>query len=327
MDEQRLNEIIFKQISGKATPEDMILLDTWLNEDAENYKTYQVLYNILKVASTETSTLVPDIAQAWRNIENKITIPKNRQIYRFLKYAAAAIIFFMCGISANSLLNRKQLNEIEKQFSTFVVPVGQKSKIILPDGSIVWLNSGTTLKYSSNFNISKREVTLDGEAFFEVSKDKSRKFIVNSDKTSVEVYGTAFNVKNFASENQFELSVKEGKVGFLENGNKISVLTNGDQLKFLKNSNTYVLGKADIDLITAWTNNQLEFKATPINELVKYMERWYGVNITIENGKSVQKKYTFKVKTESLTELLQLINIMTPIHYSISGKDVKIKYL
>lgn len=327
MNELKLNEIILRQISGKASAEDIMLLDNWLKQDAENYKAYDVIYNFHQIASTEESLFIPDKKQAWRNIEDRITIPQKRKIYTFLKYAAAAAIFFNVGISANYLWNRKKVTEIANQFSTYIVPAGQKSKIILPDGSKVWLNSGTTLRYSSNYNLDSREVTLDGEAFFEVAKDKSRKFSVYSNNTSVEVYGTAFNIKNYAGDKKLELTVKEGKVGLLENGNKISDLSKGDQLKLLKGSNTYELGKADIDIITAWKNNQLVFKSTDVNELVKYMERWYGVNITIENGKSVQKKYTFKVKTESLTELLHLINIMTPIHYTISGKDVRIRYL
>jgi transmembrane sensor len=326
MDELRLNKIILRQISGKASLEDLMLIDDWLKQDAENYKTYDVLYNFHQVASAKETLFVPDKEQAWRNIENRITIPQNRKIFTFLKYAAAAALFFLVGLSATTLWNRKKVNEIAQQFSTYIVPAGQKSRIILPDGSTVWLNSGTTLRYATNFNMDSREVTLDGEAFFEVAKDKTRKFTVHSDNTSVEVYGTAFNIKNFAGDKQLELSVKEGKVGFLENGNKISDLTKGEQLKLLKGSNTYELGKADIDIITAWKNNQLVFKATPVNEVVKYMERWYGVNITLKNNRKTDRKYTFKVKTESLTELLKLINIMTPVDYKINGKDITISY-
>jgi transmembrane sensor len=327
MNELKLNEIILRQISGKASSEDIMLLDNWLKQDAENYKTYDILYNFHQIASTKETLFVPDKEQAWRNIENRITLHQNKKFYTFLKYAAAAAVFFLVGLIANNLWNRNKVNEIARQFSTYIVPAGQKSKIILPDGSKVWLNSGTTLKYSSNYNLDSREVTLDGEAFFEVAKDKSRKFTVYSENTSVEVYGTAFNIKNYAGDKKLELSVKEGKVGFLENGNKISDLSNGDQLKLLKGSLICETGKADINIITAWKNDELVFKATSVKELVKYMERWYGVNITIENGKSVQKKYTFKVKTESLTELLQLINIMTPLRYTINGKDVRIRYL
>jgi len=328
MNENTLNEIILKQISGTATAGEMALLNSWLKEDGGNNKIYDTLYNIHQISSVKESSFVTDKEQAWQNILDNITIPKikSRIIYAFLKYAAAAAVFLLVGIAINSLWNNRKSNQMAQQFSTFIVPTGQKSEIVLPDGSKVWLNSGTTFKYSGNFNKDNREVVLNGEAFFEVAKNKSIKFTINTGNSSVEVYGTAFNVKNYAIDNLLEVSVKEGKVGFFADGQKVSDLTLDEQLIFKKDVKQATLSKANIDVVTAWKNNQLVFKATPVSELVKYLERWYGVTITLENNHLAGRKYTFKVKTESLTELLKLINIMTPINYTISGKDVKIRY-
>lgn len=329
MNENTLNEIILKQISGTASNEDIALIDSWLKEDEGNSKIYDTLYNIHSISSDKEFSFVPDKEQAWQNILDNITIPKNKSrfINAFLRYAAAAAVFLLVGIAVNSLWNNRKADDSKQQFSTFIVPAGQKSEIVLPDGSKVWLNSGTTLSYSGNFNKDNREVVLNGEAFFEVAKNKSSKFTINTGNSSVEVYGTAFNVKNYSTDNQLEVSVKEGKVGFLSDGHKVSDLTIDDQLLFNKVAKKATLSKANMEVVTAWKNNQLVFKAIPAAELIKYLERWYGVTITLENNYLADRKYTFKVKTESLTELLKLINIMTPIKYTISGKDVKIRYL
>jgi len=328
MNENTLNEIILKQISGTATAGEMAFLNSWLKEDGGNNKIYDTLYNIHQISSVKESSFVTDKEQAWQNIMDTITIPKNKSriIYAFLKYAAAAAVFLLVGIAINSLWNNRKSNQMAQQFSTFIVPTGQKSEIVLPDGSKVWLNSGTTFKYSGNFNKDNREVVLNGEAFFEVAKNKSIKFTINTGNSSVEVYGTAFNVKNYSADNLLEVSVKEGKVGFFADGQKVSDLTLGDQFLFNKVAKKAKLSKANMDVVTAWKNNQLVFKATPVSEVVEYLERWYGVSIILENNKLKDRKYTFKLKTESLTELLKLINIMTPINYTISGKDVKIRY-
>jgi transmembrane sensor len=329
MDEFTLNEIIIRQLSGTATVEDLTILNSWLEEDDGNHKTYDTLYNIQQLSSNQETYFLPDKEKAWGKIMDNITIPKNRNrtLYMFLKYSAAAAVFFMFGLFIDQLWNNQNANEFDQQYSTLIVPFGQKAETILPDGSRVWLNSGTSLKYSKNFNKNNREVILSGEAFFEVEKDKSHKFSVSTGNSIIEVYGTAFDIKNYSTDNQLELSVKEGKVGFLNEGRKVSSLTANEQLVLEKDSKKLQLGKADIDIVTAWKNNELVFNATKVSEVVKYLERWYGVNIRLENYENKDIQYTFRVKTESLLELLKLINIMTPIKYTVNGKEVTIRFI
>jgi ferric-dicitrate binding protein FerR (iron transport regulator) len=198
--------------------------------------------------------------------------------------------------------------------------------VVLPDGSKVWLNAGSELRYKNSFNSKLREVELEGEAFFEVMKDHSKLFKVNTGKVSVEVYGTAFNVKNYKEENNLEVTVESGNVGVVGNGCKLADLAKGKQLSMNRESNAVTLTSPDLGIITAWKNNELVFDGTPFEEVIRYLERWYGVNITIEEKMKRKHNYTFKVKTESFRELLELLKEITPLQYKIDGKNVSIKY-
>jgi len=207
-----------------------------------------------------------------------------------------------------------------------IVPEGQKSMIVLSDGSSVWLNSGSTLKYQNNFNAQVREVEIEGEAYFEVKEDKSKMFRVKSGAANVEVYGTAFNVKNYKEEKKLEVTVENGNVGVMKDGYRLADLTKGKQVILNEETNDIRLNSVAVDVVTAWKNDELIFDGTPFEEVIRYLERWYGVNITIEEKMKHKHNYTFKVKTETLRELLKLLKVITPLQYTIDGKNVTIRY-
>jgi ferric-dicitrate binding protein FerR (iron transport regulator) len=198
--------------------------------------------------------------------------------------------------------------------------------VVLPDGSKAWINSGSVLKYRNSFNAKVREVDLEGEAYFEVTKDPSRMFRVNTGIIDVEVYGTAFDIKNYDDENKVEVTVETGKVGLVKDGIKLTELTKGKQAIYNEENNQIQLSSPKVDVVTAWKNNELIFDGTPFEEVIRYLERWYGVKITIEEKMKNKHNYTFRVKTESFRELMNLLKEITPLEYKIDGKNVTIRY-
>jgi len=167
---------------------------------------------------------------------------------------------------------------------------------------------------------------LEGEAFFEVRKDKSKMFKVTAGSVNVEVYGTAFNVKNYREEKKLEVTVENGNVGIIRDGVRVAELVKGKQVSINEENNTMLLSDANVDVVKAWKNNELIFDGTSFEEVIRYLERWYGVKITIEEKMRKRHNYTFKIKTESLTELLKLLQVITPLQYKIDGKNVTIRY-
>jgi len=320
--------LIIKELNGKTSLEESLQIDLWLNENAENQRIYNELWSAYQLTSPDNDLIITDKEVAWAKIESKIAIPRKRGLFvmQLSKFAAAAIVFFLIGIGVQYYLTNQYPSDFLNQYTCVVVPEGQKSMVLLPDGSKVWMNAGSELKYRNSFNSKVREVELEGEAFFEVAKDRFKMFKVKTGTISVEVYGTAFNVKNYKDEKRLEITVENGNVGVMESGKKLADLTKGKQASINKKTNELCLLNPNVDIVTAWKNNELVFDGTPFEEVIRYLERWYGVNINIEEEMKKKHNYTFKVKTESFRELLELLKEITPLEYKINGKNVIIKY-
>lgn len=321
--------IFFKCFRNQAVPEALAEINNWLEEDIENLKMLEEIYNIYSLSTVLPPPLTPDTQKAWQTVDQKISSNKTnikslRNQFRYVAAIAAVLVF---GLMAAGIIHSYILNsQFSNQFTEIVTQPGQKTSIILPDGSTVWLNSSSSLKYPANFNIGNREVAMTGEAFFEVKKDQAKTFRVESSDLYVEVHGTSFNVRNYQDENAQEVTVAEGVVGLVNNSREISHLTKGEQAIFNKVSEKVFVTKENPALVTAWKNNELIFRDTPVEEVIKSLESWYGVNIAIDSKMVGEHNYTFKVKTESFREVLDMMKLMTPFSYTINGKDIEIKY-
>ena len=320
--------IIAKSFKGEADQEELDELTAWLDEDETNSEVYGEIFRVYKLTSFLPPYFEPDQKKAWASINKRI---KNRNgvkhfVSRF-HYAAAVLVIVLLSVTFFKFY-ASHLNELSRQYTEIIAPEGQKTKVVLPDGSSVWLNSGSVLKYNGTFNVKDREVLLvEGEAFFDVAKNKSKRFRVNIGNLFVDVHGTAFNVKNYKEDNIQEITVSEGRVAITDNKKELGLLTRGDQAVLDKKTQRLSFGKGDPEAISSWINDELKFDNTPLSEVVMYLERWYGVNIEVEPSSVLEKHhYTFRIKTESLTEILEKMKVITPIIYEIDGKEVKIKY-
>ncbi len=329
MEEKTPWMIISRYLHNEATPEEKEILKKWMEEDSVNRKTFDEVSAVYKLTSSIPLPISPDKQNAWKKIESKITASRNpvSSFFRKFNYSAAAVAVLLIGVSLYIIINQSVNNRLlQNQVTEFVAPLGQKAKIVLPDSSLVWLNSGSSLKYGGNFNLKERIVIMDGEAFFEVKKDMEKKFRVRTGILDVVVYGTSFNIKNHMLDDFQEITVAEGTVWLWNNGRGIRQLRRGDQAIMDKMSNKIIFRTGQPEVVAAWKNDELVFDNTPIEEVVKYLERWYGVNITIDEAMKKKHNYTFKVKTETFREMLELMKIITPLTYKIDGKEVRIKY-
>ncbi len=320
--------IIAKSFKGEANQEELDELTAWLDEDETNSEVYGEIFRVYELTSFLPSYFEPDQKKAWASINKRI---KNRNgvkhfVSRF-HYAAAVLVIALLGVAFFTLYT-SHLDQLSRQYTEIIAPAGQKTKVVLPDGSTVWLNSGSVLKYNGAFNIKDREVLLaEGEAFFDVAKNKAKRFRVNIGNLFVDVHGTSFNVKNYKEDNIQEITVSEGRVAITDKKKELGLLTRGDQVVLDKKTRRLSFGRGDPGAVSSWRNDELKFDNTPLNEVVKYLERWYGVNIEVEPSSVSEKHhYTFRIKTESLTEILEKMKVITPIIYEIDGKEVKIKY-
>jgi ferric-dicitrate binding protein FerR (iron transport regulator) len=196
----------------------------------------------------------------------------------------------------------------------------------LYDGTKVWLNSGTKFKFPLVFGSKSREVNIEGEAYFEVAKDAEFPFIVNAGKLKVEVLGTHFNVCAYPNDNESSITLEEGSVVASCTGTgKNIILKPGEQVVLSRKTNELELSRVDTDLYTSWKGNLLKFDNATFEEVIKKMERWYDVKIIVAPGIDTEERYTMKIKTESLREMLQLVSRTTKMKYEIKESTVLIK--
>lgn len=293
----------------------------WLKQDEANQRHYQELLVVWKLTGKFPQKFTPNRQQAWRKIQSKVT-PKKKQIVLSPAWWAAAsvavgLFCWWAGTKYNTI-------SFEEKFTEIVAPSGQKTEIVLPDNSHVKLNGGTRIRYGSNFGQKNRTLQLDGEAYFDVTKNPSSDFIVNTQKLSVKVHGTSFNLRAYQNDPTVEVGLKEGSIGIEQNAKEVMRMKPNDFVVLNKATNQLLRANENIEAISAWTKDELIFEEKPFTQITQYLERWYGVNIDVAPELYDNQLYTFKVKTESLHEVLELINVLKPINYQIDGQKVKI---
>jgi ferric-dicitrate binding protein FerR (iron transport regulator) len=203
------------------------------------------------------------------------------------------------------------------QWYTVSAADGQKSKIVLADGTEVWLNSESTLRIPVSESSSSRNVELTGEAYFKVTKNTEVPFIVKTKANDVEVYGTEFNVMAYADFNRTETTLVNGKVKIRRDNNEF-IMEPGQTLVFSKNKFTKKMGR--VEQAVSWKDEKFYFDAIPFSELVVRLERWYNVEIEISDTNLKSRLYSGVFKNEeTIWQVLDVVEKTSPIHYERKG--------
>ncbi|TRX28934.1 DUF4974 domain-containing protein [Flavobacterium franklandianum] len=216
-------------------------------------------------------------------------------------------------------------------YNTIKIPYGKRFELQLSDGTIVHLNSGTTLKYPVKFIASEnRQVFLDGEAYFDVTKDKTHPFVVNADNLNVRVLGTHFNVSNYPEDKMTDVVLVEGSVGLYKvnekfNAEKNTVLKPGFKGSFSKTDNQIKTKAVVTDVYTAWIKGGLTFRDMTFKDISKKLERHYNVTIVNQNTKLSDEKFNASFGDEPIAKVLSYFNEIHGIHYTLKNNEVLIK--
>jgi transmembrane sensor len=193
-------------------------------------------------------------------------------------------------------------------------PMAAKTKFFLPDGTVVWLNSGSKLVYPDIFAGNTREVVLSGEGYFDVMENPEKPFVVKTDKINVTAYGTAFNVMAYPDDTEIEATLVSGSVKVEDKctGYKYR-LQPSYQFAMDSNKSNLSVSKVDTRFFTSWKDGKLIFKNEPFEMVARKLERWYNCTIYLSNPDLKDIRYTGNIEMETLRELLELISITTPI--------------
>lgn len=349
-----------RKLANEATPEELKELAALLKE----YPDAQYLYEWL---NTEGSAAMNEdrqaIAAAWRKHEERLqqTVPDyvtgdleispadHRPGLRW-RYFAFAFLLLLGGLFFFLHRNVVSTDPVFKPFNNVVsTRYGSKSKLILPDGSQVWLNAGTKLIYPNNFLQDSREVSLSGEAYFDVVHDEKRPFIIHTRKLDIRVLGTVFNVKSYPEDKTTETTLIRGAVAIffkdrpeekiiLKPNEKIIVANEpvGDSssrlsptalhggLPLVTLSRLTVHAQDSLVVETAWVQNKLVFEDESFTAVAARMERWYAVRFHFQDERVKQLHFTGIFERESLPEALEALRLSAHFRYRIDKEKEQV---
>lgn len=318
--EYNMEKQFSKYLNGTANPEEFSAVLEKLCAEGDDGKMSAELLKFWKEALS-SAIVNKENSQLLDKIHHRIALEEIRAntkrftIYRNLLKAAAVLII---GLIASTIVlyHEPESQRYADAVETLTTPYGARTNFLLPDGSEVWLNSGSTITFPKRY-AKIRNVELTGQAYFHVVKD-GKPFIVKTGCGSVEVMGTSFDVKAYANDN-FETTLVEGSVKVRDRSNQVATLKPGQQ-SIITPGNAFSMCTVNADEITAWKEGKLIFVKEPFANVAKNLERWYNVKIELQGDRLKKLGYTGTIEMETFGEVLELINTTTPIKYKFDKK-------
>lgn len=308
------DNLIIKYLSNEASQAEIDQLYEWLSSDSRNQK---ILSDWMKSWDQQYKNQYSfDSKHGLILLDHKINGDKLDNVrpikpMRIAWAVAASIALLITAFAGYYYFT----NPLEVEMITKTNPRGQKSTIQLPDGSMVILNSESTIQYPAEFNNTLRNITLRGEAFFDVSKNPDKPFVINSGEVKTTVLGTSFNISAYPNENQIAVSVASGKVKVSANNSREVYLVPNEEAIYNKLEGSLTEKPVEISVHTAWKNNILLFNDLSFNLAKTKIERWYGVSIKIENPELKNCRVTGKFNNENLTNVMEALKMSMNLNY------------
>src|ERR1035438_10431303 len=332
--------LLFRIIEGKSNPADIKLFNKWLEQSDNNAVEYESLKFLWKKTGFYKAPEIPNPDLMWDNIIEKINNPHNsiKEGFDFsslIKIAAVilvavSVIIFYHHIRETSLPgNYNEPNSVD--FSTeeivnnnLVTHNGEKITCVLPDSSVVHLNSESKLNYPEYFSGNMRIVELTGEAYFSVKHDKNRPFIVKTGNSQVTVTGTEFNKRNRNSDTKIVVSKGSVKVLSLSS-RKQENLKKGDMVQLDSSGNITPPVQVNLKYYLAWRVNKLAFMHTPLKEVMAEIERTYNVKAEFLRDSAKNRTLTGIFETDSLEKVLSVLSLTLDLNISKKGMKIIIQ--
>ncbi|WP_163712761.1 FecR family protein [Mangrovibacterium lignilyticum] len=309
---------IIKYIAGEASEEEVRAIFQWIESSSDNKEEFVKL----KKAYALTSKSADNAQHVWNDVMiRRIHRKENlRRLYTYTRYAAIIVLFFALGmVFQNQLRFGKSAETVYASNMSIDVPLGQMSDLTLPDGTTVQLNSGSHFAYTGNFAAGDRTVELQGEAFFEVAKDANHPFTVKTKSLDFKVYGTSFNIQAYEDEKEVNTTLVEGSLGVLsKTGKEFTRLVPGENVKYNDDSKELVVKNVNTDLYTSWQKGLITFRNEKLQDIAKKMERWYNVEIKIEDQELADELYFGTImKNKPIDQILEVFRMTSSLQYRI----------
>jgi ferric-dicitrate binding protein FerR (iron transport regulator) len=321
--------LIANFLSGEASQSEKDELTSWIGESPANKRIFEESQQIWVKSQTyfAASEISSDREEIKDQIIQQLSKPTKTVSLSTWIYRVAAILALPIMLGIGWYLGSTETKS-ETQMCEVTAPKGQISKCVLADGTEVWLNAGTTIKYDPSLKGDFREVMLDGEAYFKVSKNKHKPFTVTTEHAQIKVLGTIFNLKAYSGENKVETTLEEGRVVFSLNGSvtKPVELKPGEQVVYNISEKKITVEQVETYLHTAWKDGKFVFKDADLQAIIRELEKLYDVRIHLENDSLLKLRFRGMFEyEENIFSALETLERTTNIKYRMTGRDIWLK--
>jgi transmembrane sensor len=330
-------ELLSRFLNGQCSPEELDTIKRWIEEnevdpelEALIESQWEKLNSSGEVTQSHHNLLAKIHARVGKSEKPKQvttddfndSADSGRQGSFYLKIAASVILCACSVWFAFDYFTKRSVATIaEASVITHKTAVGEKLTVVLPDSTIVILNSSSSLEYQSSFAGETRSVTVSGEAFFDVTHDASRPFIVTTGEIQTTVLGTKFNVTN--KKGVVHVALAQGKVRLTSQNSRASVMLVPGQMGSSDNANgKFEVKDINIDELIAWKEAMVTLKSTSLKEVLADLEKWYGVTITVDKSIDQQKKLSGKFNNENLNNILSGLSFSLGFQFAISSDTI-----
>jgi len=318
---------IIAYLKSECSSREREKLDHWLRESAENRKYFEEIKRIWELSRSDDSGKAASPETSWSRIsaainKDQVRIRPGRNSFmgRYWKVAASVALILGLGFMALRYSGHKAS---EAEFAV-VETLDDKTQVELPDGSQVWLNAHSILSYPSRFGTKERRVRLEGEAFFEVSKEKRRDFTVEISHSRVSVLGTSFNILSPGEEKEQIVTVETGKVSFhpLEDPSGGVQLKAGERGVFSPHNNQYSKGLNEDPNFQAWKTGILKFQGTSLEKVCQAISVHYKRDISLSDSVDKERQLTATWNNKEWEEVVKILTMTLDLSYRIDGEKI-----
>lgn len=327
-DKNTIEELLPRYCEGLVTEEEHLQVEMWMGESEENRRMAKQIHALYLATDTVHIMTKVDTEKALTKVKSRMTGNRQRKT-TWWEWAqrAAAVLFIPLLVTLMVQHWGGSEQELAQMMEVKTNP-GMMTSLTLPDGTLVFLNSESTLSYPSRFDSDTRNVTLQGEAYFEVAKNPEKKFIVSTfHQSQIEVLGTHFNVEAYEKEERVSATLVEGKIGFIyssDNSSKKVLMDPGQKLVYDTRDSKVQLYATSGESEIAWKEGKIIFRNTPLEEGLRMLEKRYNVEFIIKNDRLKGDSFTGTFTNQRLERILEYFQLSSQIRWRyLDSPDIK----
>lgn len=316
--DQHIEELLPLYFEGKLTDEQVLAVEAWIDASPDNRAIAKNMADIYSSADYLYVLENTDTDEAYKQVVRRYRSTRWKKALRKLEKVAAILFIPLLFVTVMQLYKSLHIEAVP--MVSYSTNPGMTAKVTLPDGTVVDLNSDSRIAYPEKFFGKTRNVSLSGEAYFAVSKDKKHPFVVNTPyQAKVKVYGTHFNVDASPDEGQVVATLEEGSIAlsYLAVGDrwKEEKIEPGKQITYYASTHKATISSAELDVVTSWKEGLLIFRNTPLKDVLHMLSKRYGVVFHVRNKNVYSNSFTGTMSRQRLERVLEMLSLSSNMHF------------